>query len=108
MLKLRIYRRDRRRRTPVPPDPPIENRKFEREDSVKNVTYKVLIPAEGEGFTQNISNSGFGLFLDDEVPPGSVMEFQYLDKSSDSDSARPIAKVIWQKDHEAGIKVLGR
>ncbi len=107
MFKLRIYRRDRRRRAPVPPDPPIENRKFEREDLVKQVTYKVLIPAEGEGFTQNISNSGFGLFLEGEVPPGSVMEFQYVDKSSGSDSKRPIAKVIWQKDHEAGIKVLG-
>ncbi|NOR15087.1 MAG: hypothetical protein GQ544_05245 [Candidatus Aminicenantes bacterium] len=107
MLKLRIYKRNRRQRTPVPPDPPKENRKFARTDSVKKVTYKVLIPAEGEGFTQNVSDSGFGLFLEDEVPPGSVMEFQYVDMSHNSESEKPIAKVIWQKDHEAGIKVLG-
>ncbi len=107
MLKLRIYKRDRRRRTPVPPDPPKEYRKFARTDSVKKVTYKVLIPAEGEGFTQNVSDRGLGLFLEDEVPPGSVMEFQYLDVPSNSESEKPIAKVIWQKDHEAGIKVLG-
>jgi len=107
MLKLRIYKQKRRRRTPVPPDPPKERRKCERSDNVKKVTYKVLIPAEGEGFTQNISDSGFGLFLEDEVQPGSVMEFHYIDTSNNTNSDKPIAKVIWQKDHEAGIKLLG-
>jgi hypothetical protein len=109
MITLKIHRRRRLRRlrTPAPPDLPIEKRRTARDDCVKKVSYKVLIPTEGEGYTQNLSDGGFGLFLDDEVPPGSVMEFEYMDTSSEEKAAKPIAKVIWQKDHEAGIKILG-
>lgn len=109
MIRLKIYKRHRGKKKPAatPPPEPQEKRRFSRDDSVKKVSYKVLIPAEGEGYTQNLSDGGFGLLLDDEIPPGSVMEFEYADTSHETGSDKPIAKVIWQKDHEAGIKILG-
>lgn len=85
-----------------------ERRKSRRYDSIHKVGYKVLIPMEGEGFTQNISESGFALFLDKEVPPGAVLELKFQNPTKGTQPDRSIVKVMWQKDHLAGVKVLGR
>ena len=85
-----------------------DRRKSRRYDSIHKVGYKVLIPMEGEGFTQNISEGGFALFLDKEVPPGAVLELRFQNPSVGTQPDRSIVKVMWQKDHLAGVKVLGR
>ena len=85
-----------------------ERRGSSRYDSVHKMNYKALIPREGQGFTQNISQGGFALLLDDEVPPGAVLELKFEDSSKVTQPERAIVKVMWQKDHIAGVKLLGR
>jgi len=82
-----------------------DRRKTPRYDSVHKIDYKVLVAQGGEGFTQNISEGGFALFLDAEVPPGSVLELKFDQPTKGTQ--RSIVKVMWQKDHIAGVKVLG-
>ena len=85
-----------------------DRRSSRRYDSIHKVGYKVLIPMEGEGFTQNISDGGFALFLDKEVPPGAVLELKFQNPSAGTQPDRSIVKVMWQRDHLAAVKVLGR
>jgi c-di-GMP-binding flagellar brake protein YcgR len=85
-----------------------ERRRSRRLDAVQKIKYKVLIPMEGQGFTQNISEGGFALFLDHEVPPGSVLALRFEDRDEGAAAESIIVKVVWQKDHLAGTKVLGR
>ncbi len=84
-----------------------DRRKSPRYDSVHKVDYKVLVARGGEGFTQNISEGGFALFLDAEVPPGSVLELKLEQPAKGTQPQRSIVKVMWQKDHIAGVKILG-
>ncbi len=85
-----------------------EKRDSPRYDSIKKIKYKVLIPMEGKGFTQNISKGGYALFLDKEVPPGSVLELKFQIPGKTKEPEKSIVKVIWQKDYLTGVKVLGR
>ena len=86
---------------------PEEKRNSPRYESIKKIKYKVLIPMEGEGYTQNISKGGFALFLDKEVPPGSVLELIIHSPGQKQKTQKSIVKVIWQKDYLTGVKVLG-
>ncbi len=114
MIVLKIYRRTKKDLEPsIPQDrpatsQPVEKRLNARSDHVVKVKYKVLIPMEGKGFTQDMSAEGFGLFLDNEVPPGAVMELKFHKPPRGVEPVKPIAKVVWQKDHQAGVKILGR
>jgi len=85
-----------------------EKRSSPRYESIKKIKYKVLVPMEGEGFTQNISRGGFALFLDKEVPPGSVLELKFQIPGKKKEPEKSIVKVIWQRDFLTGVKVLGR
>ncbi len=85
-----------------------ERRGSDRHDSVHRTNYKALIPREGQGFTQNISQGGFALMLDAEVPPGAVLELKFEDSIKVTQPERAIVKVMWQKEHIAGVKLLGR
>lgn len=87
---------------------PEERRKSPRFGTVNRIDYKVLIPEEGEGFTQNISDGGYALFLDKEVPLGAVLELSFPESSPERPALRSIVKVVWRKDHLAGVKILGR
>jgi hypothetical protein len=84
-----------------------EKRNSPRYNSIKKIRYKVLIPMEGEGYTQNISRGGFALFLDKEVPPGSVLELKFRPSGRKDEPTTSIVKVVWQKDFLTGVKVLG-
>lgn len=108
MIVLKIYKRGKIKSSSVSEQTFMEKRESPRSDRIKKFRYKVLVPKEGEGFIQNISQDGLGLFLDDEVPPGSVIELKMPESGNDAQPENPIAKVIWQKEYLAGVKVLGR
>ena len=118
-LVLKIYKKHRRSGAGAPAltedappkpapaaSPPPEHRSTAREDRVHKITYKVLIPMQGEGFTQDASRDGFCVFLDKQVPPGAVMEMKFPELNSGESRPHSIGKVVWRKDHMAGIKVL--
>ncbi len=111
MIILKIFKPKKKPPNPFVPleiSQLVEKRSDERSDHVVKVSYKVLLPMEGEGFTQDVSQDGIGLFLDNEVPPGAVMELKFQEPPKGTQPAKPIAKVMWQRDHQTGVKVLGR
>ncbi len=114
MIVLKIYKRSKKSpEHSVSQDEPensqqAEKRLSARSDHVVKLQYKVLVPMEGQGFTQDMSAKGFGLFLDNEVPPGAVMELKFHKPPRGVQPVKPIAKVVWQRDHQAGVKILGR
>lgn len=93
---------------------PPKNRDFRGElrvDTVQKVKFKTNFSKKdslvhGEGFSQNLSENGCCLFLDQEIPMGSLIEvtFERLDKNNQN--VRIIGKVIWQKDYLSGIKFI--
>jgi hypothetical protein len=85
-----------------------ERRGPPRSDSIHRINYKALVAQEGQGFTQNISQGGFALLLDAEVPPGAVLELKFEDPGRVTQPERAIVKVVWQKDYITGVKLLGR
>lgn len=118
MIRLKIYKPSRRafelpavREAPEPPvvrasKKPAEKRQAGRSDHVAKFSYKLLVPLEGQGYTQNVSKTGYGLFLDNEVPPGATIELQFNETQQETRPDKPIAKVMWQKDHQTGVKIL--
>ncbi len=118
MIRLKIFKSIRRQSEPPvvrespespvvrAPREPSEKRKTGRSDHVAKFSYKLLVPIEGKGYTQNVSPDGYGLFLDNEVPPGATIELQFDDPSEEARTDKPIAKVMWQKDQQTGVKIL--
>ena len=118
MIRLKIYKPNRRapeipavREDPEPSiarasKKPAENRQAGRSDHVAKFSYKLLVPIEGQGYTQNVSQDGYGLFLDNEVPPGATIELRFNETQQLNRPDKSIAKVMWQKDHQTGVKIL--
>ncbi|HHF51917.1 MAG: PilZ domain-containing protein [Candidatus Aminicenantes bacterium] len=81
-------------------------REKKRVDTVQRVSYRTNSSIRGEGFSQNLSENGCCLFLNEEVPIGSLIEITFDRLGSNSNGVRVIGRVIWQKDFLSGIKFL--
>ncbi len=77
-----------------------------RVDTVQKVSYRTNSYIRGEGFSQNLSENGCCLFLNEEVPIGSLIEITFDTLGNNSNDIRVIGRVIWQKDFLSGIKFL--
>ena len=60
----------------------------------------------GQGFSQNISENGCCLFLDREIPEGSLIEITFERFGNNNHDVKIIGRVIWQKDFLSGVKFL--
>jgi len=81
-------------------------RKYPRVEAIKKIDYKIIKPQKGGGYTQNLSEEGCCLLLNEELPPGSILELNFNGIGSNSKPVRAIGKVIWQNDYLTGIKFL--
>ncbi len=77
-----------------------------RIDTVQRVSYRTNSFISGEGFSQNLSENGCCLFLNEEVPIGSLIEITFDRLGNNSNDVRVIGRVIWQKDFLSGVKFL--
>jgi len=77
-----------------------------RVDTVQKVSFRTNSLVSGEGFSQNLSENGCCLFLNEEVPIGSLIEITFDRLSNNSSDVKVIGRVIWQKDFLSGIKFL--
>jgi len=77
-----------------------------RVDTVQRVSYRTNSLVSGEGFSQNLSEKGCCLFLNEEVPIGSLIEITFDRLGNNSSDVKVIGRVIWQKDFLSGIKFL--
>jgi c-di-GMP-binding flagellar brake protein YcgR len=80
-----------------------EKRKYPREEIITDVSYKVLTPSEDKGLTQDISQGGLCLLLNNELPPGTIIEVKFRLPDEDSKLIETFVKVVWQKKTDTGF-----
>ncbi len=88
--------------TPNKPDS-TQKRKHTREEIVTEVNYKILKPAGDVGLTQNISEGGLCLLLNNELSPGTVLEVQFALPEEAAKRVRSFVEVVWQSKTEKGF-----
>lgn len=75
-----------------------------RIDTVQKVSFRTNSSVDGEGFTQNLSEKGCCLFLDQEIPVGSLIQITFDRLGNDQHEVKVLGRVIWQKNYLSGIK----
>lgn len=79
---------------------PEQKREHERKSIVTSVSYKILTPSGDMGMTQNISEGGLCLLLNNNLVPGTVLEvkFEHPEKAS----IKSFVEVVWQNQTDKG------
>ena len=77
-------------------------RKHHRTEVFFDVIYKVISPIKGVGLSRNFSQGGLCLLLDNELPPGTIIELKYRLPHEESRLIETTVEVIWQKKTDTG------
>jgi hypothetical protein len=77
-------------------------RKHHRTEIFVDVIYKVVSPIKGVGLSRNISHGGLCLLLDNELPPGTILQLKYRLPHEESRLIETTVEVIWQRRTENG------
>ena len=83
-----------------------DRRKYPRVDFIRKASYQLSKSTESGVFTQDISQTGMRLLLDNEVSPGMILQLNF---DLPGQSAKPIdtlAEVIWQDNYLTGVKFI--
>jgi c-di-GMP-binding flagellar brake protein YcgR len=78
------------------------DRKHHRTEIFVDVIYKVVSPIKGVGLSRNISHGGLCLLLDNELPPGTILQLKYRLPHEESRLIETTVEVIWQRKTEKG------
>jgi c-di-GMP-binding flagellar brake protein YcgR len=78
------------------------DRKHHRTEIFVDVIYKVVSPIKGVGLSRNISHGGLCLLLENELPPGTVLQLKYRLPHEESRLIKTTVEVIWQRKTEKG------
>ena len=81
----------------------IVKREHPREEIIIDVLYRVLSPLKDVGLTQNISQGGLCLLLNNELPPGTILELKYRLPHEEARQIVTSVEVMWQKKTERGF-----
>jgi len=86
-------------------------RKELRIDTIQKVSFRIndiktnsII--HGQGFSQNLSENGCCLFLDREIPMGSLIEITFNQLGKNNQDVKIIGRIIWQRDFLSGVSFL--
>lgn len=77
-------------------------RRHHRTEIFIDVIYKVISPIKGVGLSRNISHGGLCLLLDNELPPGTILELKYRLPHEESRLIETTVEVIWQRKTDQG------
>lgn len=80
-----------------------QNRKHPRKEITTSVDYKVLTPSGDMGMTQNVSEGGLCLLLNNELSPGTVLEVKFEIPGDVPRLVESFVKVVWQKKMDTGF-----
>jgi len=80
-----------------------EKRRHTREKIITDVSYKVLTPSEDKALTQDISQGGLCLLLNNELPPGTILEVRLNLPGDDPKRIETFVEVVWQKIIDKGF-----
>ena len=79
-----------------------QKRKHERRAIVTSVSYKILSPSGDVGMTQNISDGGLCLLLNNDLSPGTILEVKFDIPEEAPKSVKSFVEVIWQNQTDKG------
>jgi len=80
-----------------------QNRKHSRQTIITSVDYKVLTPSGDVGVTQNVSEGGLCLMLNNELSPGTILEVKFEIPGDTPKQVESFVEVIWQKKTNKGL-----
>jgi c-di-GMP-binding flagellar brake protein YcgR len=80
-----------------------EKRKHTREKIVTDVSYKVLTPSDDKAVTQDISQGGLCLLLNNKLPPGTTLEVRLNLPGDEPKRIETFVEVVWQKKIDNGF-----
>ena len=80
-----------------------EKRKHAREKVITDVSYKVLTPSDDKAVTQDISQGGLCLLLNNELPPGTILEVRLNLPGDEPKRIETFVEVVWQKEIDRGF-----
>jgi len=83
-----------------------ERRKYPRVDFIREASYQSSKTPESGVFTQDISQTGMCLLLDNEVYPGMVLKLNFDLPGQSSKPIDTLAEVIWQDNYLTGVKFI--
>lgn len=90
------------------PQSPKDRRTKARIPDHRRVDFRLIKPQAGEGFTQNFSEEGCCVVLNEELPPGSVIELIFQLPGAEDRRQRVVGEVVWQENFLTGIRFLPR
>jgi c-di-GMP-binding flagellar brake protein YcgR len=83
-----------------------DRRKYPRVDFVRKASYQFSESPESGIFTQDISQAGMCLLLDNEIHPGSILKLNFELPGQSYEPIDTLAEVIWQDNYLTGVKFI--
>ena len=77
-------------------------REHHRTEMFFDVIYKVVSPIKGIGLSRNCSQGGLCLLLDNELPPGTILELKYRLPHEEHRLVETTVEVVWQERTDKG------
>jgi c-di-GMP-binding flagellar brake protein YcgR len=106
-VKIKIMRSWGRKKSESPQkEKKTDRRKYPRVDFIRRANYQSSKSPQFDIFTQDISQTGMCLLLDNEVNPGMVLKLNFELPGQDYKPIDTLAEVIWQDNFLTGVKFL--
>ena len=83
-----------------------ERRRYPRVDFIRKAHYQLSESSEFGVFTQDISQTGMRLLLDNEVYPGMILKLNFDLPGQSIKTIDTLAEVIWQDNYLTGVKFI--
>jgi c-di-GMP-binding flagellar brake protein YcgR len=83
-----------------------ERRKHPRVDFIRKASYQFSKSPQFGIFTQDISQTGMCLLLDNEVNPGMILKLNFELPGQSYEPIDTLAEVIWQDNYVTGVKFI--
>jgi len=83
-----------------------DRRKYPRVDFIRNASYQLSQSSRFGVFTQDISQTGMCLLLDNEVYPGMILNLNFELPGQSYKPIDTLAEVIWQDNYLTGVKFI--
>jgi hypothetical protein len=80
-----------------------QKRKHSRQEITTKVDYKVLTPSGDVGMTQNVSEGGLCLVLNNELSRGTILEVKFEIPGDNPKQVESFVEVVWQKKTDKGF-----
>jgi c-di-GMP-binding flagellar brake protein YcgR len=106
-VKIRIMRSwGRKKLDSLQKEKKTDRRKYPRVDFVRKASYQLSKSAQLGIFTQDISQTGMCLLLDNEVNPGMILKLNFELPGQSYKPIDTLAEVIWQDNYLTGVKFI--